>query len=189
MQKVAIVFGSPRKGSNTGILVQEVQRGLSDSGVGSEIFHLNEMNIKGCQACNHCKKNDGTTCAIKDDMQSIHRAIESADGLIVASPIYFAGVTAQTKTWVDRMYPYIDKRLNSKLPKGKKAALIFTQNQPDPNLFLPAIKTFRAVMKVFGYEIKGSLLACNLDRDNKPMVTEDGDMMTKAYDLGKHLLD
>ncbi len=189
MQKVAIVFGSPRTGSNTDILVKEAQKGLADVGISSEIFYLNEMDIKGCQACNQCKKNDTTTCVIKDDIQNIHQAIESSAGLIVASPIYFAGVTAQTKTWLDRMYPYIDKQLNSKLPKGKKAALIFTQNQPDQNLFLPAIKTFRAVMKVFGYEIKGSLLACNLDKDDKPMVTEDRDIMQKAYLLGSHLLE
>jgi multimeric flavodoxin WrbA len=189
MKKVAIIFGSPRKNSNTHILVQDAQKGLSDAGVVSEIFYLNEMNIKGCQACNHCKKTDTTTCVIKDDMKNIHQAIESSDGLIVASPIYFAGVTAQTKTWVDRMYPYIDKQVNAKMPKGKKAALIFTQNQPDPNLFLPPIKTFRAVIKVFGYEIKGSLLACNLDKYEKPMVTEDKDIMEKAYELGRHLLE
>jgi len=189
MKKVVIVFGSPRKNSNTHILVQEAERGLSDSGAASEIFFLNDMNIKGCQACNHCKKNNTTICVIKDDMRKIHQAMETAEGLIVATPIYFAGMTAQTKTWLDRMYPYIDMNLGAKLPKGKKAALIFTQNQPNAALFTPAIKTFQAVMTVLGYETKGSLLACNLNQAYKPMVSEDKELMQKAYDLGEHLLD
>ena len=188
MKKVVIVFGSPRKNSNTHILVQEAQKGLTDSGAASEIFFLNDMNIKGCQACYHCKKNDSTVCIVNDDMLKIHQTMETADGLIVATPIYFAGVTAQTKIWLDRMFPYIDMNLGAKLPKGKKAALIFTQNQPDPQLFLPAIKTFRSVIKIFGYEIKDSLLACNLDKNYKPMVTENNNIMQNAYNLGNHLL-
>ena len=44
-------------------------------------------------------------------------------------------------------------------------------------------------MKIFGYEMKDTLLACNLDKGSKPMVTEDREMMKKAYELGKHLLD
>jgi len=189
MQRVAIVFGSPRKGSNTEILVKEAQRGLADAGASSEIFYLQEMNIAYCKACYHCKKANTTTCALKDDMQKIHRALEDSEGLIVATPIYFAGVTAQTKTWVDRMFPYIDMKLNSRMPKGKKASLIFTQNQPDPDRFLPAIKIFRSVIKIFGYEMKETLLACNLEKGSKPMVTEDKEMMQRAYQLGRHLLD
>jgi multimeric flavodoxin WrbA len=189
MQKVVIVFGSPRKNSNTHILVQEAQKGLTDSGVASEIFFLNRMKIKGCQACYHCKKNDSTICIINDDMSKIHQAMETGDGLIVATPIYFAGVTAQTKTWLDRMFPYIDINLGAKLPKGKKVAFIFTQNQPNATLFSAAIKTFQAVMNILGYETKGSLLACNLNKGYKPMVTEDKNLMQKAYDLGKYLLD
>lgn len=189
MQKVVIVFGSPRKNSNTHILVQEAQKGLSDSGVASEIFFLNDLNIKGCQACYHCKKNNTTICIVKDDMLQIHKAMEISDGIIVATPIYFAGATAQTKAWMDRMFPYIDMNLGAKLPKGKKAALIFTQNQPNANLFSSAIKTFQGVMNVLGYETKDSLLACNMNKEYKPMVTEDKELMQKAYDLGKHLLE
>ena len=189
MEKVAIVFGSPRKNGNTHILVEEAQKGLRDSGVSSEIFYLNSMNIKGCQACYFCKQNETTDCRLHDDMQKLYEAIITGDGLLVATPIYFAGVTAQTKTWLDRMFPYIDMNLGSRLPRGKKASLIFTQNQPNETLFLPAIKTFKAVINILGFETKDSLLACNLNKGYKPMVTEDKDTMEKAYILGRHLLD
>lgn len=188
MKKVAIIFGSPRKNSNTHLLVQEAQKGLADSGIASEIFFLNEMNIKGCQACYYCKKNNDPTCCIKDDMQKLYLEMTETQGIIVASPIYFGGVTAQTKVWLDRLFPFIDLKVNSLLPQGKKAALIFTQNQPYPELFLEPIKSFTSMLNYIGYEIKDSLIAYDLDKGYKPMVSENKEFMKKAYDLGKNLL-
>ena len=65
------------------------------------------------------------------------------DGLIVATPIYFVGVTAQTKAWLDRLFLYIGMGLPSKLP-SKKASFIFTQNQPNEVLFQVPIGNFHA---------------------------------------------
>lgn len=187
-KKVAVFFGSPRKNGNTHILVEEAQKGLAESGVSSEIFHLNGMNLRGCQACYHCKKNNVSECALKDDMQQIYQSIKQADGIIVASPIYFGGVTAQTKAWLDRLFPFINMRVGSLLPKGKKAAFIFTQNQPAPELFAGHIDIFKMMIGLIGFEVKGSLLACNLDKGYKPMVTENKEIMAKAYELGRDLL-
>ena len=187
-KNVAIIFGSPRKNGNTHILMEEAQKGLADNGVRSEIFHLNEMNIKGCQACYYCKRNNVSECALKDDMQKIYEAIKGADGIIVASPIYFGGVTAQTKAWLDRLFPFINMNIGSLLPKGKKAAFIFTQNQPAPELFANHIDVFEMMIGLIGFEVKESLLACNLDKGYKPMVTEDKVIMAKAYELGRGLL-
>ncbi len=187
-KNVVIIFGSPRKNSNTHILVEEAQKGLVDRGVRCEIFYLNEMDIKGCQACYYCKKNNVAECVVKDDMQKIYKAINKADGILVATPIYFGGVSAQTKAWLDRMFPYIDINVNSLISKGKKAAFIFTQNQPYPDLFTGHIDTIKSMIGYVGFEIKGSLLAYNLDKDYKPMVTENKEIMNEAYALGRDLL-
>lgn len=187
-RNVVIIFGSPRKNSNTYILVEEARKGLTERGIKSEIFYLNEMNIKGCQACYYCKGNNVCECAVKDEMQKIYSAIKKADGLMVASPIYFGGVTAQTKLWLDRMFPFIDMKLNSMIEKGKKAAFIFTQNQPAPDLFTNQINSFKLMVKYFGFEAKGSLLAYDLDKGYKPMVTEKQEFMRKAYALGRDML-
>jgi multimeric flavodoxin WrbA len=187
-QNVAIIFGSPRKNGNTHILVEEARKGLADTDVRSEIFYLNEMNIKGCQACYYCKKNNVSECALKDDMQKIYEAIKAADGIIIASPIYFGGVTAQTKAWLDRLFPFINMSVGSLIPQGKKAAFIFTQNQPVPELFANHIEVFKMMIGFIGFEVKESLLACNLDKGYKPMVTENKEAMSKAYALGRDLL-
>jgi multimeric flavodoxin WrbA len=108
----------------------------------------------------------------------------------VASPIYFGSVTAQTKVWLDRLFPFIDVKANSFLPQGKKAAFVFTQNQPDPELFLESINSFTSMLNYIGFEIKDRLISYDVDRGhNKPMVTENKEFMKKAYDLGKNLLD
>jgi multimeric flavodoxin WrbA len=121
-------------------------------------------------------------------MQMIYTAINEADGLIVATPIYFAEVTAQTKTWLDRMFPYINMHVQSLLPKGKTASFIFTQNQNDPTLFTAQINIFMNMLRFIGFEVRDSMIASNLDYGNKPMANEQEIYMTKAYEIGRHLL-
>lgn len=184
VKKVAIIFGSPRKESNTHILVKEAQKGLKEIGAESEIFFLNDMNIKGCQSCYHCKANDAAGCAVKDDMQKIYAAMEASDGIIVATPIYFSEVTGQTKLWEDRLFRYFG---TDKLSGGKKAAFIFTQNQPERKLFNEHVNTFMNMIKMVGFDQSGCLLAANLMKGKKPMVTENKVDMEKAYKIGKNL--
>jgi len=188
MKKVVIIFGSPRKNGNTMALVKETQRGLNDAGIESEIFYLNDIKARGCQGCYYCKKNDTDICCLKDDMNKIHEAMKTSDGIIVASPIYFFDVTSQTRLWLDRLFPFIDINLNSKLPKGKKAGFIFTQNQANAEFFKSHIKDFEKALNVVGYEIRGEVLGVNLDMGSKAPVSERPELMKSAYELGKNLL-
>jgi multimeric flavodoxin WrbA len=188
MGKVTVIFGSPRKNGNTHLLVREAQRGLKDSGFDSDIFYLNEMVIKGCQACYFCKRHETAECAVKDDMQSIYTAVNESDGIIVASPIYFGGITGQTKLWLDRMFPYIDMNVGSRMRKGKKAAFIFTQNQPVSTLFEAHMASVRQMLGYIGFDIRDSMLVCNVDKGYKPMVTENEELMKRAYALGRNMM-
>jgi len=188
MTKVSIFIGSPRKNGSTAILAEEARRGLKEQGVETELVFLNDLKFRGCQACYYCKKNDVAACAVKDDMQKIHQLIQESDGLIVATPIYFAGVTAQTKAWLDRLFPYIGMDLSPKLPESKKVSFIFTQNQPDARLFETPIATFMQMVKLTGLSLKDHLLAYDLDAGIKPSVTEKKEFMEKAYRIGKELL-
>jgi multimeric flavodoxin WrbA len=187
-KNVVVIFGSPRKNGNTHILVEEACQALSSRGIGHEIFFLNNLKIQGCQACYYCKRKNVAECAIQDDMQMIYAAIKKSDGLLIASPIYFGGVTAQTKLWVDRMFPFIDMNVRSLMPKSQPAAFIFTQNQPRPGLFANYIAGFKEMVGYLGFAPKGSLLACDLDKGYKPMVTENPELMRQAYALGHDLL-
>jgi multimeric flavodoxin WrbA len=184
-KNVVVIFGGPRKESNTHILVKEALKGLGDSGARSEIIFLNDLNIRGCQSCNYCKANDTTDCAVKDDMQAVHRAMERADGVIVASPVFFGSVTAQTKMWIDRLYSYLGP--NHALPGGKRIAFVFTQNFPDGKAFEGNLASFMAMTKMAGFVPAGYLIAPDLSKGQKPMVTEKPQYMEAAFDLGKKL--
>lgn len=168
--------------------MEEARRGLKEQGVETEFVFLNDLKFRGCQACYYCKKNDVAACAVKDDMQKIHQLIQESDGLIVATPIYFAGVTAQTKAWLDRLFPYIGMDLSPKLQESKKVSFIFTQNQQDARLFEIPIATFMQMVGLTGLSVKDHLLAYDLDAGIKPSVTEKKEFMEKAYRIGKELL-
>ena len=121
MKKALILIGSPRKKGSTAVLAAEAAHGASMNRVLKQMtLFLNDLKIKGCQACYWCKKNDVADCAVKDDMQKVHQLMKECDGMIVASPIYFGGVTAQAKAWLDRMFPYIGMDLTPKMPAGKE---------------------------------------------------------------------
>jgi len=188
MKKALILIGSPRKNGSTAILAAEAMRGLKEQDAETTTIFLNDKEIRGCQACYWCKRNDVAACAVKDDMQHIHQLIQAADGVIVASPIYFSGVSAQTKIWLDRMFPYISMNLVPKLPKTTRVSFIFTQNQPDARLFRPGIEAFMYAVGLSGMTVADHLIAYDLDAGIKPPVTEKPEFMETAYRIGKNLL-
>jgi multimeric flavodoxin WrbA len=187
LKKALILIGSPRKKGSTAVLAAEAARGLNEQGIETETVFLNDLKIRGCQACYWCKKNDVADCAVKDDMQKVHQLMKECDGMIVASPIYFGGVTAQAKLWLDRMFPYIGMDLTPKMPAGKKVSFIFTQNQPDARLFRGGIDSFMFAAGLSGMAVKDHMIAFDLDAGIKPPVEDRKEFMEKAYWMGRGL--
>jgi multimeric flavodoxin WrbA len=188
MKKALILIGSPRKKGSTAVLAAEAAHGLSEQGVETETVFLNDLKIKGCQACYWCKKNDVADCAVKDDMQKIHQQMKECDGMIVASPIYFGGVTAQAKAWLDRLFPYIGMDLTPKMPPGKKVSFIITQNQPDVRLFQGGIDSFMFAVGLSGMVVKDHMIGYDLDAGVKLPVENNKEFMEMAYRIGRDLL-
>jgi multimeric flavodoxin WrbA len=187
MKKALILIGSPRKKGSTATLAAEATKALEAQGVATTTIFLNDLKMKGCQACYWCKKNDLTDCTVLDDMQKIHALMKESDGIIVASPIYFAGVTAQTKLWLDRLFPYISMTLVPKMPPGKKVSFIFTQNQPDARLFQPGMDSFMFAVGLSGLSVKEYMVGYDLDAGFKPPVEEKKEFMNRAYLIGREL--
>ena len=108
--KVIAVNGSPRKNWNTATLLQKVLDGAASQGAETEIFHLYELNYKGCISCFSCKTKNGQSygrCAVKDDLTPILKEVEEVDAIILGSPIYFGTVTGEMKSFMERlMFPY-----------------------------------------------------------------------------------
>ncbi|MDD5617283.1 MAG: flavodoxin family protein [Candidatus Methanoperedens sp.] len=102
--KIVGISGSPRAKGNTEILVHEALKAASELGAKTEFIALSGKKIKPCNGCGTCRtdKSKGI-CAIKDDdVPRIYEAVKEADGIIVASPVYFLSITAQLKALFDR---------------------------------------------------------------------------------------
>ncbi|MCU0845396.1 MAG: flavodoxin family protein [Spirochaetes bacterium] len=101
--KVVAFNGSPRKQGNTSILIKKVFAGLEAAGIECELVHIGGKPVRGCTACGKCRERRDRRCSIDTDI--VNECIEkmlAADGIIIGSPTYFAGVTAETKALIDR---------------------------------------------------------------------------------------
>jgi len=91
--RVLGIAGSPRQGGNTDCLLAEVMRGAASRGAEIKTLRICQMNIAPCRHCDGCLTTG--ECTIEDDMQSIYKELAAADRIVLASPLYFMGVTAQ----------------------------------------------------------------------------------------------
>ena len=98
--RVLGIMGSPRIKGNTDLLLDEALRGAQSQGAEVEKIIVDELKIAPCREYYSCLK-DGN-CAIRDDMDDIYPKLLGADGVIVASPIFFYGLTSQVKALIDR---------------------------------------------------------------------------------------
>lgn len=181
--KVIGFVGSPRKNGNTDLLVQEILRGASTTGAETNIFYLNELNIKGCQDCNYCKEND--RCKQQDDMQAIYDEISEADGIVIGSPVYMSYVTSQTKAFMDRCYALIKPDFTSKLGKDKKAVLVFAQGDPDEEQYKHIYASLADFPKSIGVVLQETLIAPGVRAAGK--VSDDQKIMNDAHKIGERL--
>lgn len=181
--KVVGIVGSPRKGGNTEILVGKVLEGASDKGAEIKTFKLNELNIRGCQACDYCKQHDG--CRQQDDMQEIYRELISADALVVGSPIYISDVNAQTKIFLDRLYAFLIIGKEPKFPRGKKCVLVYSQGMGDDGRkVMEGVADF--LKNALGMDIKAIVGGNCLNPLGS--VKEREDLLKTAYEAGKSLV-
>ncbi|MCE7697574.1 MAG: flavodoxin family protein [Methanobacterium paludis] len=182
--KVVGFVGSPREGGNTEILVGEMLKGASEEGAETEIFNLNKMDIKPCQACQHCKGNNGE-CATDDDMQTIYKKIKEADAFVLGAPIYMWQMSAQAKLFTDRLYAFFMTGFEEKYGK-KDVALVFSQGNPDEKMFEGYINSTRDMFNFLGYNVK-EVLSSNGNQAPGEVKNKE-DVLKKARESGKNLV-
>jgi len=122
--RVVAFNGSARKDGNTAILVRQVFSELEKEGIETELVQLAGQTIHGCTACGLCYKNKNRRCAVEDDI--VNECIEkmvAADGIILASPTYFADLTAETKALIDRS-GYVARGNDDMLKRKVGAAVV-----------------------------------------------------------------
>lgn len=103
-KKIIILNGSPRPNGNTAALIEQFVKGAEQSGSTITQFDLQKMNIHGCLGCCKGGKDPSSPCVQKDDMDKIYPAYKEADLVVLASPMYYWGISGQLKTAFDRLF-------------------------------------------------------------------------------------
>ena len=100
--KVLILNGSPRVDGNTTIAVNEMVKVFETEGIETQIMQIGSQAIRGCIACGSCAKNG--KCVFDDAVNEAAQIFEKADGLVVASPVYYASANATLIACLDRLF-------------------------------------------------------------------------------------
>ncbi len=189
--KIIAFNGSPRRGGNTEILLSETVRGVREEGGEATIYHLDAMNLRACLGCGKC--DDAGLCVIKDDMEMLRGEIRAADRIIVASPIFFFSVSAQTKMMIDRCQAfwaekYVHKKPIQPGPFGRRGLLLLVggMKQGEKNVgFTCAEATVKAFFRTVNVQEHGLLIFDAVEK--KGEIKKHPTAMKDAYEAGKTL--
>ena len=184
MKKILVVMGSPRKNGNSSTLAQNVIAGAKNAGGVVDSYCLHEMNIKPCDACEACRKNDSRECIIDDDMQELYPKLYEADALVIASPIYYFTVSAQTKLFIDRWYALGEGKTT--VINGKQIGIILTYEDTNPftSGAVNALRTFQDAFEYLGASIVDMIYGRASEAGE---IKANQDLMDRAYQLGQKL--
>ena len=184
--RVLGISGSPRRGGNTDLLLDEFLRGAAGKGAEVETIILNDLDFIACQHCDACLEQG--KCKYEDDMQMIYRELAAADRVVLASPIHFVGLSAQMKAMIDRCQALWARKYVLKIPplgdrRERKGFFISVGGRKQFSQFEPALATIKAFFCVLDVEYGGELLVPATD--TKGAILQHPDAMQQAFLAGK----
>jgi multimeric flavodoxin WrbA len=179
-----IVNGSPRKKGNSATLSKQVADGAKSAAAKVEVFFLHSMDIRPCTACDACRKKLKKDCIIEDDMKILYPKMRAADAIVIASPIYWFTVSAQTKLFMDRWYALGDD--DGYELAGKKFGIVLAYADADPFVSgaVNALRTFQDAFKYIGAELVGAVYGSAWKAGE---IRQNKALMDAAYELGRKI--
>jgi len=183
-KKILVLLGSPRKKGNSTTLAQKIIAGAQSAGATVETIYLHGQDIAPCHACYGCLKPDNDSCVIDDDMQPIYPKLIEADAWVIASPVYWFTMSAQTKLFMDRCFSLFNN--NKEALAGKRIAIAMSYGDSDPfnSGCVNALRTFQDAYRYVGANIVGMVYGSA----EKPGGIESNQaLMDEAEALGKKL--
>lgn len=183
------IYGSPRRGGNTELLLKELLRGCKDAGAETEEVFLRDLKISPCLEIYACKK-DGQ-CPIPDDMQSIYPKLVEVDVLALASPIFFYAVSAHTKAFIDRCQAmwarkYLLKQPISPGKPRRRGVFLSVGGSKGSKVFDGPLMTAKYFFDALDMTFYRSLLFQSIDA--KGDIIKHPTAVAEAYALGRELV-
>ena len=184
--KILGIMGSPRIKGNTDVLLDQALEGARSQGAEVEKIIIDKLNIAPCREYYGCAR-DGN-CVIRDAMDEVYPKLLSADGVIIASPMFFYGLSAQAKALIDRCQALWARKhiLKQNLSgSGRKGAFIAVGATKGKNLFNGSILTVKYFFEAIGVDYRHELLVYGVDR--KGEIREHPTALADAFELGRKL--
>jgi multimeric flavodoxin WrbA len=184
-KKVIVLLGSPRKKGNSAILADQIARGAKSVGARVETLFIHGMKIAPCKSCYACQKPNSKGCSIKDDMQKVYKKLREADAWVIASPVYWFTVSAQTKLWMDRCFALLPYASEVFVDKRIAIAMSYGDNDPFKSGCVNALRTFQ---DAYGYVqacIVGMVYGSAMDAGE---IKKNEALMKEAEELGAQLV-
>jgi len=188
--KVLGIFGSPRRGGNTELLLEEALKGAEAGGADVERLFLVDFTIIPCKECHGCDQTG--ECVILDDMQKIYPKLLEADVIILASPIFFYGVTAWAKALIDRSQALWARKYLLKDPslgkggKKRKGFFISVGATKGQKVFEGSILTAKYFFDTFNAEYSGELVFRGVEA--KDDISKHPEALQQAFEAGRRLV-
>ena len=188
--KVLGITGSPRRGGNTDLLLENVLKGAASKGAEVKTIVLNRLKITPCQHCDACL--EAGKCRIQDDMQSVYDELEAADRIVLAAPIHFMGLSAQTKAMIDRCQCLWARKYVLKVPplgddRPRKGLFVSVGGTKYKTVFDAARLVVKSLFTVFDMEYAGELLFKGIDE--KGAIANHPDALQQAFEAGQKLVE
>ena len=174
MKNILIISSSPRKNGNSQMLCEQFKRGAEEKGHMVTLVRLMEKRIGFCLACDGCMRNGGT-CVLNDDMAEILKLFQEADVLVLATPVYFYGISAQMKTFIDRTYPiwqHLGKKEVYYIISAGLGEDIIERSLGDLDGFVEHLEEYWIAGRIYATDVMEAGLVKNLD------------VFEKAYQMG-----
>lgn len=184
-KKVLVLLGSPRKRGNSAILAEQISKGAKSQKAKVETIYLHGKNIAPCKACMSCQKKGSKDCSIQDDMQDIYPKLIEAEAWVIASPVYWFTMSAQTKIFMDRCFALPSYQKDPF--RGKQIAIAMTYADADPFISgcVNALRTFQDAYRYTGSRIVGMVYGSALEPGQ---IQSNEKVMEEAFALGKKLV-
>jgi multimeric flavodoxin WrbA len=178
--KVVAVIGSPRKNGNTEILASHTLKAIAEEGIETEIISLAGKDIRPCSACMACNQKE--ECSIQDDLAPIYQKMKEADGIILASPVYYSSCTALIKGLIERT-GYL-ARHNGNPFQGKVGGPLVVARRAGHNFTIAQLDFW---FHITGMTEPGSTYWNVAFGREKGEVTQDEEGMKTAWTFGKNM--
>ena len=184
-KQVLVILGSPRRMGNSAALAARISRGAESAGAEVENLFLQDLEISPCRGCETCQQHDSQGCAIKDDMQEIYPKLIRADAWVIASPVYWFTMSAQTKIFMDRCYALLAYADNPFV--GKLVAIAMSYGDVDP-VKSGCVNALRTFLDAFSYT-RSKLVGLGYgSAETAGEIENNGALMREAEELGRRLM-